>query len=96
MAIEESQVKVGAYFITSTNQLRKVCAVDHDDNGGKRVHYLSKSKSKSKKFSSRKFEIAHTKANPPKIEAFLADCDHELVGAELEELPKASVILSDE
>ncbi|MBT9154990.1 MAG: hypothetical protein DDT39_01680 [Firmicutes bacterium] len=92
MAIQESQVKAGAYFITSTDQLRKVSAVDHDEHGGKRVHYLSKSKN----FIGRKFEIAHTKANPPKIETFLADCDHELVGDELEGLRKANVILSGE
>ena len=92
MPIQESQVKSGSYFITSTDQLRKVTAVDHDDSGGKHVHYLSKSKN----FCGREFGPAHTQANPPKIETFLADCDHELTDAELEDLRKTNVILSSE
>lgn len=92
MPVSISSVNVGEYFTTSTEQLRKVTALDKDDQGRDRVHYLSK----SAKIENRKFEFAHTIANPPLLDTFANDCDKHLNAAEVAALRESRIILADE
>lgn len=92
MAVHIGEVQIGAFFVTLTQQLRKVTQLDTDDQARTRVHYLSKSAN----ISDSQFNFGHTKANPPLIDSFLADCDHRLSAAEILQLRASNIILLDE
>ena len=89
MPVQINEVQVGAFFVTATEQLRKVTQIETDDQSRVRVHYLSK----SAKNAGREFNFGHTKANPPLIESFISDCDHLLSAAEISQLRQSNVIL---
>lgn len=59
MTVSVSEITAGAFFRTSTNQLRKIVAVDDG-----RVRYLTKSAN----YLNRPFNFGHTKASPPSLE----------------------------
>ena len=92
MPVQINEVQVGAFFVTTTEQLRKVTEIETDAQSRVRVHYLSK----SAKIAGREFNFGHTKANPPLIESFISDCDHLLSAAEIAQLRKSNIILSNE
>lgn len=92
MAVQEAQVKVGAFFMTLTDQLRKVTALEKDEQQRNRVHYLSK----SGKISGRNFEFGHNKSNPPLLATFVNDCDRLLSDQEITKLKIDNIILADE
>jgi len=92
MSVQDSEVQAGAFFVTPTEQLRKVTQIETDAQSRVRVHYLSK----SAKIAGREFNFGHTKANPPLIENFISDCDHVLSTAEVSQLRQSNVILSNE
>jgi hypothetical protein len=92
MPVQVSEVQVGAFFITSSEQLRKVTQIETDDQSRVRVHYLSK----SAKIAGRQFNFVPTKANPPLIGSFISDCDHVLSEVDISQLRQSNVILSNE
>lgn len=92
MPVQSSEVQVGAFFITTSHQLRKVTQVETDAQSRERVHYLSK----SAKIENREFNFGHTKANPPLMESFVSDCDHLLSAAEISQLRNSNIILPSE
>lgn len=91
MPIEPKDVKVGAIFITSTNQLRKVDFIKQDNNEI-RVHYISKSAN----FKNRKFQGGPTNKNPPLMDKFITDCKEILSPAQITQFRRKGIILSDE
>lgn len=92
MPVQSSEVQVGAFFITASEQLRKVTQVETDAQSRERVHYLSK----SAKIANREFNFGHMKANPPLMDSFISDCDHLLSAAEISQLRKSNIILPNE
>ena len=92
MSVQCSEVQVGAFFITASDQLRKVTQVETDTHSRERLHYLSK----SAKIENREFNFGHTKANPPLMDSFISDCDHLLSAAEISQLRKSNIILPNE
>lgn len=92
MPVQVSEVQVGAFFVTTTEQLRKVTKIETDAQSRDRVHYSSK----SAKIVGREFNLGHTKATPPLIENFIIECDHVLSTAEISQLRQSNVILSSE
>ncbi|WP_157198120.1 hypothetical protein [Methylomonas sp. DH-1] len=92
MPVQISEVQVDAFFVTSTNQLRKVTQLEIDDQQRTRVHYLSKSAGKA----GREFNFGHKIANPPLIDNFVADCDHLLSATEISQLRTSNIILPNE
>ena len=87
-----SDVIVGAYFRTETDQLRKITGVSTDDDGNVVVEYMSK----SAKIPNRKFEFAATKANPATLETFLDGCGERLSDEEINQLRDDNILLADE
>lgn len=85
-------VKKGAYFKTNTGQLRKVTDVTKDESGTQHVHYVAKSAT----LKNRKFEPAHTKANPPTMDTFLNDCGDIVSNDDLAVLRKTNVLTEGE
>ena len=92
MPVPASSIQVGEYFITATDQLRKVTKLDQDDQGRDRVHYLSK----SAKIARRGFNSGHANANPPLLDTFASDCDKQLNASEVADLRKSGIILANE
>ncbi|ATG89899.1 hypothetical protein [Methylomonas koyamae] len=92
MPVQISEVQVDAFFVTSTNQLRKVTQLEIDDQQRTRVHYLSKSAG----IAGREFNFGHIIANPPFIDNFVADCDHLLSATEISQLRTSNIILPNE
>ena len=92
MTIEKSQVQVGNFFMTPSDQLRKVTKLVKDDKKRTRVHYLCK----SGKIANREFVFGPNKSNPPLLATFVKACDRLLSAAELRQLRIAKVITSGE
>lgn len=92
MPVKRITVQVGAFFITAKDQLRKVTQIETDDQSRDRVHYLSK----SAKIANREFNYGHTKENPPLMDSFISDCDHQLSDAEVSQLRNSNIILPNE
>lgn len=92
MPVPTSSVQVGEYFITATDQLRKVTNLSKDAQGRDRVHYLSK----SAKIMGRQFDFGHTISNPPLLDTFANGCDKQLSAADVDNLRKNGIILSGE
>ena len=92
MPVQRSEVQVGAFFITTSDQLRKVTQIEIDAQSRERVHYLSKSAN----IESREFNFGHTKACPPLMDNFISDCDHLLSAVEILQLRESNVILLTE
>ena len=92
MPVQISEVQSGAFFVTATEQLRKVTQIETHAQSRTRVHYLSKSAKKP----GREFDFGHTKANPPLMESFILDCDHLLSAAEISQLRQANIILPND
>lgn len=91
MALTAADVKSGAFFVTVTEQLRKVTSVERRVDGTK-VRYLSK----SAKIKNRPFSFGPTMATPPSMESFLADCGRLLAQSEIDQLRRDKIILEDE
>jgi hypothetical protein len=70
MPISTKDVVVDGEYLTESNQQRKVTSISADSEGRLRVTYLSKSAN----IPRRKYEIAHTKANPPLLSSFAKAC----------------------
>ncbi len=94
MPVNQSQVKVGAFFVTPApnSQLRKVTAMPTDSQGRVRVEYVAK----SAKLKNRAFAPAGTKANPALLNTFANACDHVLNATEIANLRQSKVILQNE
>lgn len=92
MPIPESSVQINAYFVTPTDQLRKVTDLTQDDQGKTRVHYLSK----SGKIVGRKFWSAATASNPASLENFAHACSKKLSEDEVANLREKGILLSGE
>jgi hypothetical protein len=92
MSVQHSQIIAGSWFVTATNQLRKVIEVKHQANGTIRVVY----EAKSIETPNQKFVRAATITNPPLIETFCDACERELSNAEVADLRKNNIILAGE
>jgi len=92
MAIQESEVKVGALYYAGNNQLRKVVDLYHDDKMRMRVVY----ESKSIKIKGRPFGFGHTKSNPPLIPTFCMHCTGILSKSDIEDLKLKKIIIPGE
>jgi len=92
VAIQESEVQVGAFFMTSTDQLRKVTKLDKDEQERDRVHYLSK----SGKIANRAFGFGHSISSPPLLPTFINDSGRLLSDDDIAKLRSANIILKDE
>ena len=92
MAIQESEVKVGALYYAGNNQLRKVTDLFLDDKERTRVVY----RSKSIQFEGRPFGPGPNKSNPPFISTFCRKCSKVLSDSEVAQLRLDNIILSDE
>lgn len=92
MMVNKRDVSAGSYFLTDSNQLRKVTFVGLNEHGVMVVHYLSK----SALIKMRKFDFAHTKNCPPTIDSFICSCGRLLDGEEIERLRAENIILQDE
>lgn len=92
MPVQRNQVQVGAFFITTSDQLRKVTQIETDAQSRERVHYLSKSTN----YPNREFNYGGTKANPQLMDNFIMDCDHLLNDEEILQLRRSNIILSNE
>ena len=92
MSVLEGDVQVGAFFMTATQQLRKVTEIETDDQNRMRIHYLCKSAKKS----GYAFGFGSTKDNPPLLETFIAACESKLSDSEVEQLHQTDVLLSNE
>ena len=92
MPVNANEVRVGAFFITATDQLRKVTQIDDLGGGAKKVHYVAKSGN----IPNRKFDFIHTKSNPPGLEEFMGACDHLLSSQEIADFRARNIILPSE
>ena len=92
MAIPESSVVVGGFYLTATDQLRKVTALTKDDKDRTRVNYMAK----SAKITKRDLWGQHTLSNPPLLKTFASACTKKLTAAEISDLRKRGVILAAE
>lgn len=87
MPVQIDHVQVGAFFVTTNQQLRKVTQI-----AGGRVHYLCK----SARIPGRKFDPGHTNANPPLIDSFIPECERLLSETEVRCLRSMNIILPGE
>ena len=94
MAIQESEVKVGAYYCAGGkgNQLKKVTDIFEDEKQRKRVYY----ESKSIRIRARPFRFGTAKSNPPFISTFCNSCIAVLSDSEVSELRRHNIILLGE
>lgn len=92
MPIQPNQVQVGSFYVTPTDQLRKITEITTDDKNRKRVHYVCKSAKKP----GHAFGFTGTKSNPALLETFIAKCDRMLDQDEVRQLRKDNIILQNE
>lgn len=92
MSISENEVVENAYYITDTQQLRKVISIKTDDKSRTRVSYMSKSDT----IENRRFEHTATLANPALLETFANACSKKLDFDEIQQRRENLIILEDE
>jgi len=92
MPIQTNEIIKGGFYVTTSDQLRKVTEIRKFDDNSERVDYLAK----SDKIKNRKFTPAATLKNPPTIEKFAADCARKLDDNEVQDRRKTQIILEDE
>ena len=94
MPVNQTQVKVGGFFVTPTpnSQLRKVTGMPTDSQGRVRVEYVAK----SAKLKGRAFAPAGTRTNPALLTTFANACDRALSATDIAALRQSNIILPNE
>ena len=92
MPIEQTEVRIGSFYATNGDQLRKVKDIRQFADGSVRVDYLAKSIKKK----NIPFYMAATLKNPAKIETFAKACKRKLSNNEVTLLRTSGIILNNE
>jgi hypothetical protein len=92
LAIQESEIQVGKFYMTPGKQLRRVTELVLDDQGRTRVHYECKSGKKK----NQAFVFGPNRSNPPFLSTFAKACDRLLSGAEIKQLRIGKILRAGE
>ncbi|MGB6677673.1 MAG: hypothetical protein WBE44_13350 [Terriglobales bacterium] len=92
MPIPSSQIAVCGYYITDTDQLRKIDEITKDAKKRQRISYSAK----SAKYKNRAFVAMGTKANPALETTFANACSKRLSASEIATLRNKGVLLPGE
>jgi len=92
MKTPKEDIEIGCYYVTSTDQLRKVVEIKPDSKGRSRVIYLVK----SMKIENKAFGHQGTKYNPILLDNFAKFCLRKLTKQEVDDLRKKGILLAGE
>lgn len=92
MVVRADEVREGEFFVTASQELRKVVRLVTDDQGRTHVWYQCKSAT----VANRPFLFGHSRNDAPLLEDFIAQCNHRLSRAAISELGERGILLEFE